>query len=339
MSVATHMSEGQTIMKLLIAYDGSESADSALDDLTHAGLPATGEALIMTVAEVWLPPPPPSAAEIVEMATHAKGPLGLERKYMAASQGVLDANKLAAKATERFQANFPNWKVNHEAAWGSPTWELFSKAEEFKADLILVGSHGRTAVGRFFLGSISQWLLNEARCSVRIARGKLDEPDFPVRLVIGIDGSDNANLALEQVGARNWPEKSEVRVVVADQPLEPTLAGELLPMVGSLVEECNKEEKAHAQQLAEKSAQFLKAKGLRAEGVVKFGDPKRVLIDYAEEWRADCIFLGATGVSNRMERFLLGSIAGAVAARAHCSVEIVRKRSFLRNDNGNGNRN
>ena len=33
-------------MKLLIAYDGSKCADSALDDLTHAGLPAKGEALV-----------------------------------------------------------------------------------------------------------------------------------------------------------------------------------------------------------------------------------------------------------------------------------------------------
>ena len=145
-------------MKLLIAYDGSDSADSALDDLTHAGLPATGEALVMTVAEAWLPPPVPSAAQVVEMAALAEGPLGLERTYMALSQVVLDEDKLAAKAAERFQASFPNWKVNHEAVWSSPTWELFSKAEEFKADLILVGSHGRSALGRFFLGSISQWL-------------------------------------------------------------------------------------------------------------------------------------------------------------------------------------
>ena len=325
-------------MKLLIAYDGSDSANAALDDLTHSGLPATGEALVMTIAETWLPPPPPSAAEIIEMAAQAKGPLGLERKYMASSQSVIDADKLARRAAERFQANFPNWKVNHEAVWGSATYELFSQAEEFKADLILVGSHGRSAAGRFFLGSISQWLLNEVGCSVRIARGKRDEPDFPGRLIIGVDGSSNADLAVEQVGARNWPEKSEVRVVVVDQPLEPTLAGDLIPMVGSIVDECNREEQARAHQLVEKSAQFLKAKGLRAEGVVKPGDPKRVLIEYAEEWRADCIFLGATGLSNRLERFLLGSVAGAVAARAHCSVEIVRKRTRPRAaNNGNGN--
>ena len=326
-------------MKVLIAYDGSECADSALDDLTHAGLPPKGEALVMSVAEVWLPPPPPSSYEIVEMATAADTPFGLERRYMAGSQAVKDADGMAAKAAARFQANFPNWKVKHEAVWGSPTWELFSKAEDWKADLIVTGSHGRSALGRLFLGSISQWLLNEARCSVRVARGKLDEPGFPVRLVIGIDGSRNAKLALAQVGSRNWPEKSEVRVVIVDQPLEPTVVGELVPTIRRSVDECNQEENEHSRRLVTAAAKQLCHKGLRAEGVVKIGDPKHALVQCAEEWRADCIFIGATGLSNRLERFLLGSTAGAVAARAHCSVEIVRARRHKGKTNGNGSRN
>src|SRR5262245_53634139 len=114
------------IVKLLIAYDGSACADAALDDLTHAGLPAKGEALIISVAEVWLPPPPPSALEIVEMAVAAKGPLGLESNYMSGSRVVEHVNELAAKAANRFRANFPNWSVKHEAVWGSPNWEIFS---------------------------------------------------------------------------------------------------------------------------------------------------------------------------------------------------------------------
>ena len=324
-------------MKLLIAYDGSECAESALDELTHAGLPTKGEALVMTVAEVWLPPPPPSAYEIVELAAAAKGPLGLERKYMAGSQAVKDADAMAEKAAARFKSNFPDWKVKHEAVWGSPTWELFSRAEEWKADLIVVGSHGRSALGRLFLGSISQWLLNEARCSVRVARAHKDEPDFPVRIVVGVDGSRNAKAALDQITARHWPAKSEIRVVVVDQPLEPTVIGELIPPVRHSVDECNREERQHSRRLADAAAKRLRAKGLRAEALVGEGDPKQVLVRIAEEWRADCIFLGATGLSNRLERFLLGSVAGAVAARAHCSVEIVRTGKRKRKTNGNGN--
>lgn len=324
-------------MKLLIAYDGSECADSALDDLTHAGLPTKGEALVLSVAEVWLPPPPPSSYEIVEMATTAKGSLDLEQKYMAGSRAVKDADGMAAKAAARFQANFPNWKVKHEAVWGSPNWELFSKAEDWKADLIVAGSHGRSALGRLFLGSISQWLLNEARCSVRVARGKLDEPDFPVRLLLALDGSRGAEKALEQIAARNWPAKSEVRVVTVDQPLELTLVGSVAPPLRQTVKSFNKTEHQRLQRFVDKAAGKLKSARLRTMADVIDGDPKKVLVEVAEEWRADCIFLGATGLSNRLERFLLGSTAGAVAARAHCSVEVVRTRRRKRRTDANGN--
>jgi nucleotide-binding universal stress UspA family protein len=50
-------------MRVLIGYDGSECADAALDDLTQAALPPSGEAHILSVAEGWLPPPPPSTYE------------------------------------------------------------------------------------------------------------------------------------------------------------------------------------------------------------------------------------------------------------------------------------
>lgn len=326
-------------MRLLIAYDGSECADSALDDLTHAGLPAQGEALVLSVAEIWLPPPPPSSYEIVEMATAANTPLSLETKYMAGSRAVKDADEMAAKAAARFQANFPNWKVKHEAVWGSPNWELFSKAEEWQADLIVAGSHGRSALARLFLGSISQWLLNEARCSVRVARGKLDEPDFPVRLLLALDGSRKAEKALEQIAARNWPAKSEVRVVMVDQPLELTYVGGIAPPLRESVESFNKKEHKHSQRVVNAAAKKLKAVGLRTMTDVIEGDPKKVLVQVAKEWRADCIFVGATGLTNRVERFLLGSTAAAVAARAHCSVEVVRTRRRKRRTNGNGKTN
>ena len=44
-------------MKILIGYDGSESADAALKDLTRAGLPSEADVLVMSLADVFLPPP------------------------------------------------------------------------------------------------------------------------------------------------------------------------------------------------------------------------------------------------------------------------------------------
>ena len=49
-------------MKILIAYDGSQGADDALDDLPRAGLPPLAEALVVFVAEVFAPPTGPAEA-------------------------------------------------------------------------------------------------------------------------------------------------------------------------------------------------------------------------------------------------------------------------------------
>jgi nucleotide-binding universal stress UspA family protein len=314
-------------MKILIGYDGSECADAALDDLTHAGLSPDAEAQILSVAEVWLPPPPPSTYEIIEQAREAKSPAELERNYAKLCPAAKEALALAARARERVQTNFPNWKVTADSSCGSAAWELVSKADHWKPDLIVVGSHGRTALGRFVLGSVSQRVLTEAFCSVRIARGRVDEPNSPVRIVVGTDGSPASDLALKAVAGRNWPPQSEVMVVLVDDPLAPEFLGKLIPPLGETIEEDRREEKKWVEEISERSADLLRAAAIKVTFVVKEGDPKRELCKAAEEWGADCIFLGSTGFSNRFERFILGSVSAAVAARAHCSVEVVRKTS------------
>ena len=67
----------------------------------------------------------------------------------------------------------------------------------------------------------------------------------------------------------------------------------------------------------------LKEAGLAAAPVLVPGDPKYALPGEASRWEADAIFLGAKGHS-ALQRFLLGSVSAAVAARALCSVEVVR---------------
>jgi hypothetical protein len=96
-----------------------------------------------------------------------------------------------------------SWDVKSESGAASPATVIIEKADEWGADLIVVGSHGRTALGQFFFGSVSQKVLHEARRSVRVARGRIEEPGTPVRLIIGFDGSKGAEAAVEAVAARN----------------------------------------------------------------------------------------------------------------------------------------
>jgi nucleotide-binding universal stress UspA family protein len=311
-------------MKILVAYDGSGCSEAALDDLQRAGLPPDAEALVVSVTEVWLAPPPPSAYEVLEESAAAHTPAELQWEYLKDSPAVAEARSLAMRASERLRKNFPGWEVTAEASYGSPAREVIRLADEWRPDLVVVGSHGRTALDRLVLGSVSQKVLSEARASVRVARGRVEVEPSPVCIVVGVDGSPEAEAAVSEVAARRWPSVTEARVVVAHDPLTPSVPDGLVPPLARLVEESNREERAWAQGLAEAAAESLRAAGLAASTAVIEGDPKRVLVEEAERWRADSVFVGSTGHGSRLGRFLLGSVSAAVAARAHCSVEVVR---------------
>ena len=75
--------------------------------------------------------------------------------------------------------------------------------------------------------------------------------------------------------------------------------------------------------MLEHSAKILSDAGLAVDTQLLKGDPKHELLAQAEAWEADAIFIGARGLHHG-GRLALGTMASSVAARAHCSVEIVR---------------
>lgn len=294
-------------MKILIAYDGSECAEAALDDLRRAGLPQRAEALIFAVVELWLPPPHPESYMLMPDTSQ--------------QPEVEEANRLALRAVERLKKNFPEWTVNAKVERGSPASAILNFAEDWHPDLIVVGSHGRSAVGRLVLGSVSQKVVTEARCSVRVARGKVDVEPATMRLIIGVDGGPGA---VGAVASRAWPQGSAAQVVAVHEPLKPSIVGKLVPVVSKWIDETNTEETSWIRTEMEKASERLRAAGLSVTSVLLEGDPRSALVEAAREWDADSIFVGATGHLGRRRMFLLGSVSSAVTARAHCSVEVVR---------------
>lgn len=313
-------------MKLLIAYDGSSSADKALDDLQRAGLPKEGvEALVISVAEVWMPPPTSSNGNGFNKEDYPDFINELsEKRLKVAESSVHEAETLSRHARERILAKFPKWKVTAEVRNGSPGWEILSCADKFEPNLIVVGSQGRNALGRILLGSISQKILTEAKCSVRIARGKIDVDLLPLRIMIGFDGSVGSQLAVEEILSRNWGENTEVCLLAAIHSLVPTAIGRFIPPIKEFVKEDFKSETEWIEKIAQSCIHKIETAGLKAKVEVKEGNPKDVLVEQAAKWQADSIFVGAHSYSSIIERFLIGSTSAAVAERASCSVEAVR---------------
>jgi nucleotide-binding universal stress UspA family protein len=283
-------------LKILIAYDGSACADAALVDLRRAGLPASLEAVVLTVADVILPPPDDEVPE-AELLIHP--PAGIRHAQAHAEQAVKQAQALAEQAAKRVKEDFPGWEVKAEACGDSPAWAVIKMADHLKSDLIVIGSHGHSIVGgRLILGSVSQRVLYQARYSVRVARCWDAQRAGPVRLVVGFNGSPDAERAVDALVERAWPPESEARIVTALETYPP-------PTLDA-------------------PADKLRAAGLTVSNVIKEGNPSHVLIEEAKAWGADSIFVGTRDIHG-FKHFLTGSVSSAVAARANCSVEVIRQ--------------
>jgi nucleotide-binding universal stress UspA family protein len=292
-----------------------------MDDLQRAGLPADTEALVLSVADVWPAVPVYRETASPGMPELSFASADAARQVAQAAQD--EATVHAARARERLAGMFPGWRVDVEVVADSPASALTERAEQWGADLIAIGSHGRGAVSRLFFGSISQKVLRYAHCSVRVGRHVENRPPGPLRVLLGLDTSEGAAAALAAVAGRAWPAGTQVHLVTAIDVRMATAIPVLEAPIGDSTYVVSESEGDWIKDAQHQAADELRRTGLSVTTSLKDGDPKHVLLDEAEAWHADCIVVGAKGIG-RIERFLLGSVSSSLAARAHCSVEVIR---------------
>ena len=297
-------------MKVLIGYDGSESAVAALDELKRAGLPGETEIMVVAVGSVWMPPT--DIASLPAQALSRRVAATMAQLQTQAEQTLKETEEMTRNAAARIGADFPDWKVRTESMNGDAGFTLIEKAAEWRADLIVVGSQNRSAVGRIFLGSVSRKVVTEAACSVRVARNaSAADKDAPRRIVVGLDSAEIADLIVEQITRRRWSKDSAAMLVTATSAAEK----DGISPVKQIID---------AQEIQQSAKSKLAASGLKILTTVKAGDAKSVLLAEAETLSADCIFLGSRDVRGTINRFLLGSVSTGVVTDAPCSVEVVR---------------
>jgi len=133
-----------------------------------------------------------------------------------------------------------------------------------------------------------------------------------MKLLVAVDNSEASQAVLDEVRARPWPPESCIEVLNVVEPAHlwtvSQTAEEAMRLSAALVLEATEE---------------LKGQGLEASGLSLQGDPKRVILDRAQETKADFVFVGSQGGSE-LARFILGNVSSAVVRHAPCSVEIVR---------------
>lgn len=299
--------------RILIAHDGSAPAEAALADLARAGLPAKAQARIVCAADIATPPAFfPGEAE----AWYAQSLVALEQQSLAAKR---TAAATARKAAQTLRGLFPGWSVTTETAEADPAAAILDAAARWKASLLVVGSHGRSAFDRLLLGSVSRRVLAHATTDVRVSRASRRRArKGPVRVLIATDGSPHSQAAAHAAAMRAWPVGTTFRLlVVADYRVSFAMEG----VAGEAA--ARGKWKTLAARIAEKPLQELARRGFKADLTVREGDPRAEILGEAARFRADVLFVGSHG-HGALRRFLLGSTSFNAAEHAPCTVEVVR---------------
>lgn len=145
-------------MKILLAVDGSEGSNAAVQQVLSRPWPSGSEVKIISVVELlttvtpenfWVP----------------------DNYYLHLEQSLQEQARTAIERAEaRFKEAHSPLAITTEIINGVAKDVIVEEAERWGADLIMLGSHGYRGLKRFWYGSVSQAVVAHAHCSVEIVR-------------------------------------------------------------------------------------------------------------------------------------------------------------------------
>ena len=146
------MSKLETI---LLATDGSPASEGASDEAIDLAIQVGARLLVVSVLAG-------AASRTAGSTGEAVGPADSRDSLTTKAQALAQRAKAAG-----CDATFLVWD-------GEPGEAIVAAADSENADLIVVGSHGRSGVSRFLIGSVSDFVVRHAHCPVMVVRGRLE---------------------------------------------------------------------------------------------------------------------------------------------------------------------
>jgi nucleotide-binding universal stress UspA family protein len=206
--------------------------------------------------------------------------------------------KLHARArntVDRIAAESPV-SVETHVVEGRPKTVLAEAIDDYDADLVTMGTHGRSGVDRYLFGSLAERTLRTAHVPVLTVRTVEDGDATPTieDVLVATDGSDGAERAGEHAIAVAGATGAHLHALTVGDDDDP------------------------ARRLANRAREA----GVDATVAVRTGRPHEAVLDYADEIDADLVTLGSHGRTG-VERVLLGSVAERVLRTATKPVLVV----------------
>ncbi len=296
-------------MRILLALDGSPSADRARALVASLAWPAGSTVRVVAALDVapalwggpWIPAIPVDADQLEEEAVAELTRVLLE------AQPALEAAGLAVEA---------------ELLRGRPSAAIVEDARLWQPDLIVVGSRGHGPVETAVLGSVSAAIVDHATCPVIVARG-----DHVARVILAEDGSPAGMAARDVVAA--WPAFATIPVLVVGvvdvaAPWRSGIAPTMFAAAMDVYTEMIANARTTHREIVAATKAHLRARGRSVSGELREGDPADQLRRAATDAAGDLIVVGSRGHVG-ISRLVMGSVAHAVLTHAHCSVLVVKR--------------
>lgn len=213
-------------------------------------------------------------------------------------------------------------KVRMELSEFDPDVALLNAVERHGADLVAIGTHGRTGFERLTLARIAERVVRKSPCSVLVARPSHTTVPSRSRILVPTDFSESAEQALT-AACSLVAEDGEIDVLHC-WTLHFFATG-----YHGLVEEAVSLEPEIAEAVRKKGAALVaehSRPGIRINFEDRHEAPARGIHEALETKAYDLVVMGSHG-RRGVERFLLGSAAEATVRHANCSVLVVREPS------------
>ena len=142
-------------MKILIGVDDSPHSKAAVDFVRRMVWPKNTKVVVVSVVQTVVP-------MYTELYVPASVPLDVQEELVRAHQGIVSS----AESSLQGGGLGIEAKVLH----GDPRVALVEAARNEHADLMVVGSHGRSGIAKLFMGSVANHVVTHAPCSVLVVK-------------------------------------------------------------------------------------------------------------------------------------------------------------------------
>ena len=207
----------------------------------------------------------------------------------------------------------------------SPSATIIEYAEENEIDLITIGTHGRTAVSHFLLGSVTERVVRSAPCPVLTIgpeHGAETKSMMYERILVPVDFSEPCKNAVRYAVSLG-------RIYGAELDLLHVVEGWIHPAFYTTwdksILDFMPDIKSRTVEAIDEFVADFELDALNVKKYVVEGKPHAHIVDFAEERNADLIVIATRGLG-AIDHFLLGSTAEKVVRRAPCPVLSVKQR-------------